>query len=335
MSQFLSGCTSHFFADDVVVLLAGHLGMRYSKQCLDLEKRVKVFLDNLEFYSRLADQPLNHSKTEALYSARAIRLPSFDIKFDCSGRETINWKKDFKYLGYIVSCKLGWGKLIKDVQCKVRRQIALIKSFRLFGCSSPSLRKTLFYSHVLPFFTWIYPVFPLFTRKQRADLSNFYYASLRRTFYCLEWNGSFFSYVFDELSLERRCALYWNRYLHVLADSTDGILLFEKANLAEFRKSWLNKEFSIKGMNRSKRFVPHLSILEKVLTWLSSVPSYSSVPHFDRDDVVLLQIFPETFCCVGCKCSLTLFCRSLLSYRFFCFLFLFFFFLLSLFCFLY
>jgi hypothetical protein len=110
--------------------------MRYSKQCLDLEKRVKVFLDNLEFYSRLADQPLNCSKTEALYSARAIGLPSFDIKFDCSGGETISWKKDFKYLGYIVSCKLGWGKLIKDVQCRVRRQIALIRSFRLFGCSS-------------------------------------------------------------------------------------------------------------------------------------------------------------------------------------------------------
>jgi hypothetical protein len=90
--------------------------------------------------------------------------------------------------------------------------------------------------------------------------------------------------------------LYWNRYLHVLAVSTDGVLLLEKANLAEFRKSWLNKEFSIKGLNRSKRFVPHLSILEKVLTWLSSVPSYSSVPQFDIDDIILLQVFPETFC---------------------------------------
>jgi hypothetical protein len=146
------------------------------------------------------------------------------------------------------------------------------------------------------FLTWIYPVFPLFIRKQQGDLSNFYYASLRRTLYCFEWNGSFFSYVFDELFLENRCVLYWNRYLHVLADSTDGILLFEKVNLAEFRKSWLNKEFSIKGLNRSKRFVFHLSILEKVLNWLSSVLSYSLVPHFDIDDVVLLQIFPGTFC---------------------------------------
>jgi hypothetical protein len=107
----------------------------------------------------------------------------------------------------------------------------------------------------------------------------------------MEWK-----FLLDELSLENRCVLYWNRYLHALADSTDGILLFEKVNLAEFRKSWLNKEFSIKGLNRSKRFVFHLSILEKVLNWLSSVLSYSLVPHFDIDDVVLLQIFLETFC---------------------------------------
>jgi hypothetical protein len=84
MGQFLSGCTSHFFADDVAAILAGQLGIRYSDQCLDLEKRVKSFLDKLELYSRLADQPLNRSKTEALFSARAIGLPKFNITFNPS-----------------------------------------------------------------------------------------------------------------------------------------------------------------------------------------------------------------------------------------------------------
>jgi hypothetical protein len=71
-----------FFADDVAAILAGQLGMSYIGQCLDLEKRIKSFLDRLEFYSLLADQPLNHSKTEALFSARAVGYPKFDIKFD-------------------------------------------------------------------------------------------------------------------------------------------------------------------------------------------------------------------------------------------------------------
>jgi hypothetical protein len=55
MSLFLAGCTSHYFADDVAASLAGQLGVKYTNQCLDLEKRVKSFLDCLEFYSTLAD----------------------------------------------------------------------------------------------------------------------------------------------------------------------------------------------------------------------------------------------------------------------------------------
>ncbi|CAF4179157.1 unnamed protein product, partial [Adineta steineri] len=144
MGQLLSSCTSHFFADDVAAILAGQMGVRFTDQCLDLEKRVKSFLDRLEFYSCLSDQPLNRSKTDALFSAHAI--------------------------GYIISSKLDWGKLIKDVECKVRKRISLIRSFKLFGCSSPSVRKVLFYSHVLPLFTWIYPVYPLLTRKQQESM---------------------------------------------------------------------------------------------------------------------------------------------------------------------
>ena len=296
MGQFLSGCTSHFFADDVAAILAGQLGIRYTDQCLDLEKRVKSFLDKLELYSRLADQPLNRSKTEALYSARAIGLPKFNITFNSSDDDKIYWKQEYKYLGYIISSKLGWGKLIKETECKVRKRVALIRSFKLYGCSSPSLRKALFYSHVLPIFTWIYPIYPLLTRNQQDGLSKFYYTSLRRTLSSLTWNENLFAFFLDELSLEDRCSSYWNRYLMTLSDSLDGSLIFEKANFSEFRKSWLDKEFSIKGLRRSKRFVPHQSILEKVVTWLSSIPSNSSVPHFDMYEIELLHLFPDSFC---------------------------------------
>jgi hypothetical protein len=105
----------------------------------------------------------------------------------------------------------------------------------------------------------------------------------------------FFSYILDEISLEDRCSLYWNRYLRALSDSIDGNLIFEKANLTEFRKSWLDKEFSIIGLRRSKRFVPHKLILEKVLAWLSSVASNSSIPQYEVSEIDLLQLFPDSF----------------------------------------
>ncbi|CAF2953122.1 unnamed protein product [Rotaria sp. Silwood2] len=82
MGQFLSQCTSHFFADDVAALLAVQLEVRYTSRCIDLERRIKSFLDSLEYYSCLADQPLNRIKTEAMFSARVIGSPNFNIAFD-------------------------------------------------------------------------------------------------------------------------------------------------------------------------------------------------------------------------------------------------------------
>lgn len=84
--------------------------------------------------------------------------------FDSGDDKSICWKSEYNYLGYIISSRLGWRNLLKDIEFKVRKRISLTKSFKLFGCSSPSLRKALFYSHVLPLFTWVYPVYPLFTR---------------------------------------------------------------------------------------------------------------------------------------------------------------------------
>jgi len=96
--------------------------------------------------------------------------------------------------------------------------------------------------------------------------------------------------------LEDRCASYWNRYFVSLSDSIDGSLLLEQVNLSVFRKCWLNKEFPISGLRRSKRFVPHQSLLEKIILWITSVASNSSVPHFEINDLELLQLFPESFC---------------------------------------
>jgi hypothetical protein len=178
---------------------------------------------------------------------------------------------------------------------KVRHRISLIGSFKLFGCTSSTLRKTLFLSFVLPIFTWVFPIYPFLSVKQQKDLSHFYFSSLRRVMFCLQWNEDFFAFALDEKSLEDRCAEYWERYLFALADSTDGRLLFEKANLNFLRESWINKDFSIKCLWRSKRFVSNESVIEKVVRWLNSVPLLSSIPNYELDEIKLLEDFPESF----------------------------------------
>ncbi len=79
------------------------------------------------------------------------------------------------------------------------------------------------------------------------------------------------------------------------ADSTDGKLLVEKANLNEYRKSWLDRKYSIKCLRKSKRYVDNKSMIEKIAKWLASVPAGSSVPSYDIRDIELLSNFPESF----------------------------------------
>ena len=110
MPDFLAWCSSHFFADDLAAVLAGQMGIKYSKQCLDLEKKIKVFLDNLDYYCLLSVQPINYEKTEGLWSARAIGAAPFEIERE---ENIIKWCKEFKYLGYWISPKLGWENMIK------------------------------------------------------------------------------------------------------------------------------------------------------------------------------------------------------------------------------
>ena len=117
---------------------------------------------------------------------------------------------------------------MKSAIFRIRQRVCRIRSFKLFGCTSPLLRKALFSSFVLPLFTWIYPIFTLLTKNQQDDLSHFYSTCLRRVLYSLHWDENLFSFALDEKMLIDRCATYWNKFLIFLSDSSDGNLLFEK-----------------------------------------------------------------------------------------------------------
>ncbi|CAF1642531.1 unnamed protein product [Didymodactylos carnosus] len=111
MGEFLQFCASFFFADDLAAVLAGGIGEKYTKQCIDLERRMKLFLDNLAYYALLNVQPINWSKTEALWSARARGVygnaqfvikcgdkkdETREIEGKMSGEITVSWVKEFK-----------------------------------------------------------------------------------------------------------------------------------------------------------------------------------------------------------------------------------------------
>ncbi|CAF2948771.1 unnamed protein product [Rotaria sp. Silwood2] len=112
MADYLPGAMSFFFADDLAAVLAGQIGIRFTNQCIDLEYRLQNFLDQLELYSILSVQPVNYSKTQAMFSARAVSYPNPLPQVHC-GDHSLEWITAFKYLGYWLSTKLGWGSIIR------------------------------------------------------------------------------------------------------------------------------------------------------------------------------------------------------------------------------
>ncbi|CAF1498057.1 unnamed protein product [Didymodactylos carnosus] len=111
MEDFLPIAVSFFFADDLAAVIAGRIGIRFTDQCIDLERRLHRFFEYLEFYATLAVQPINYSKTKAMFSARAVCYPNPLPDLHC-GTASIEWVKIFKYLGYWISTKIGWGHII-------------------------------------------------------------------------------------------------------------------------------------------------------------------------------------------------------------------------------
>ncbi|CAF1592447.1 unnamed protein product, partial [Didymodactylos carnosus] len=76
MEYFIPEAMSFLFADDLAAVLAGQIGIKFTQQCIDLEKRLHIFFEQLEFYAVLTVQRINCIKTKGMFSARAINYPN-------------------------------------------------------------------------------------------------------------------------------------------------------------------------------------------------------------------------------------------------------------------
>ena len=171
----------------------------------------------------------------------------------------------------------------------------MVNSIRFGGSTSPTLRRVLFSTFVLPFFTWTHALYPLFTDLQRTNLNHFYYTSLKRVYRCLYWNDLFFAFAYNERSLDDLCYAYWIKYLKRLAKSLDGYLLLEQSCLNANRSEWQEGQKSIRCLYRSKRFVVHVDVFGRVLNWMSNHCSTDSIVIINEDDIRCFAEFPETF----------------------------------------
>ncbi|CAF2251816.1 unnamed protein product [Rotaria magnacalcarata] len=85
MEKFLCIAMSFFFADDLAAVIAAITDIRFTEQCIDLERRLNHFFALLEFYAILSVQPINYIKTQAMFSARAVSYPNPMPRISCRG----------------------------------------------------------------------------------------------------------------------------------------------------------------------------------------------------------------------------------------------------------
>lgn len=294
MADFIPGAMSFFFADDLAAVIAGQMGIRFTEQCIDLERRIQCFLKQLEAYSILAVQPINYTKTEAMFSARAICYPNPMPRLQC-GEHRIEWVQSFKYLGYWLTTKLGWGNMIGKTRIKTRQRTAVINAVRINGASSRQLRRVLFSTFVSPHFTWLFGLYPLFTCIQRSDLNHLYLTLLKRILRCTYWEDMLFSMLYQERNLDDLCFKYWEKYLSKLAITKDGYLLTEQLETNAHRRAWTEGELRIRGIFRSKRFVPHTDVLGHALNWMLTHGTSDSRLDINEEELIAFALFPESF----------------------------------------
>jgi len=227
-----------------------------------------------------------------MFTARAINSPKIDIKMGEVNIERVN---EYRYLGYHLTSKLGWGKMISIYKTKIRDRMRIVRSCRFWGSTSVTLRKVLFNTFVRPLFTWLCCLVPLTTQCQQEELSRYYFTCAKRTSGVYQWNDLHFYQVNNEERFDSFCSRYWKKYSKCLRTSEDGILLYELASWNIFRKLWLEKAISIKCMYRSKRYIPFETVLGKALHWLTANETADCAPVIPPAHLLLLAEFPESF----------------------------------------
>ena len=129
---------THMFADDLAIVISGHLENRFSLNIQVLEEQAKIVMSQLEQFSTNLQLPVNVNKTKAPL-VHSVVSPSYPVVFLKGQR--IEYVQSFKYLGVLITTKLGWGQLIDDRIKRVRQIYSAMRvMLRTISVSMTSLR---------------------------------------------------------------------------------------------------------------------------------------------------------------------------------------------------
>ena len=279
LSDQLSGCITHLFADDMVMVLNGSLEKKFSTNILEVEAKADIFLKKLEKFSDDMIFPVNVSKTKAMLIHNIVAPPYPQIRFK---NIPIEFVKCYKYLGVNISVKLGWEKYVNE-RLKTIRNIynALRIIYKTIKMNNIKIRRKIFLAYVLRHFIWIFCIWFFLSERQQEKIQHVYCSGLRLVYNLPQWDDLTTLILSREKSLNDYIFTYWRRLAYHLLSADEACAFQQTWSLYLNISAADNSTYNSLGFRKNNKFLDRLKKQAKhiMIDWID----FNSI-HFMQFD---------------------------------------------------
>ena len=174
-------------------------------------------------YSNRWKQPINVSKTVVQIFHSQVRQPQVEIFMGGKQLETV---RSFKYLGFTWTDKLSLKPTVNKCLESIQKSYVKLKWLKRNKNISTEVLRLCFFAYSFPFFTGIFPFFPLLPKTQKELFVRKYRVGLRIIHRCpLVAAQDLLTFV-NERNLESYVSAYLQKRLSKVFESDLGKSLF-------------------------------------------------------------------------------------------------------------
>lgn len=206
----VEGFSTHLFADDLSTLITPPIQKNYQDMIKFIQSAGTRICQNLFQYSIKWKQPINVSKTVVQIFHSQVKKPVVSLRMNNTELETVT---SFKYLGFTWTDKLSLKPTVDKCLENVQKSYTKLKWLKRNRNISTKVLRTCFFAYSFPFFTWIFPFFPLLPISHQDLLKRKYRVGLRLIHRCPFVKSQDLLTVTREKSLEQYVSNYLKKRL--------------------------------------------------------------------------------------------------------------------------
>mgnify|MGYP001151580594 FL=1 len=202
--------STHLFADDLCTLITPPIHTELPEMIKFINSAGSRICQNLYEYSVKWKQPINIEKTVVQIFHSQVKRPKVTIEMNNYRLETV---RSFKYLGFTWTDKLSLKPTVAKCLDNVQKSYVKLKWLQRSKVISTKVLRTCFFAYSFPFFTWLFPIFPLLPISLQELIKRKYRVGLRMIHRCSFANSEDLLNNTKEKSLEQYIGKYLGKRL--------------------------------------------------------------------------------------------------------------------------